>query len=308
MTVKRKKVTSYQRPWIIVFLAPALILTSIFIIVPAITLLSYSFYSWTSFKRIGWAGLDNFQKLTQFPFKDDFIGAFQNNVLVFLLLFLTQTSLGLFFALGIYRLRRGKKFFQAIIFLPVILSLVIVAFMWKLFLDPVFGPVNTFAMQMNWEWLNQPWLGDPNMAIFVLIFIGLWRWVGFPAIVFLAGMNSINEDYLEAARIDGASEFQIFRKIMFPLLAPSFTIIAILTFIGAFEWFELPYIIGGVTGQPGGHTTTMALLFYRLAFGTIDSSTVDVGLSSAVGVILFLFVGFGAAIGSIYLRRREVQQ
>jgi raffinose/stachyose/melibiose transport system permease protein len=74
-------------------------------------------------------------------------------------------------------------------------------------------------------------------------------------------------------------------------MAPSFTIIAILTFIGAFEWFELPYVIGGVTGQPGGSTTTMALLFYRLAFGTVDSATVDVGMSSAIGVILFLFVG-----------------
>ncbi len=300
--------TTYQRPWIFIFVTPALLLTIAFTLVPALTLLSYSLFSWQSFKRGEFVGIENFTRLMQFPFREDFLGAFQNNVLVFLTLFLVQTSLGLLLALAIYRLKRGKKFFQAIVFLPVILSLIIVAFMWKLFLDPLFGPISAIAVEFNLAWLNQPWLGQPGLALFTLIFIGLWRWVGFPAIVFLAGMNSINEEFIEAARIDGASEFQIFRKVIFPLLAPSFTIVAILTFIGAFEWFELPYVIGGVTGQPGGSTTTMALLFYRLAFGTVDSATVDVGLSSAIGVILFVFVGIGAALGSYYLRKREVQQ
>lgn len=306
--MSKKSVTAYQLPWIFIFVTPALVLTIVFTLAPALTLLSYSLFSWESFKRGGFVGIDNFTKLLKFPFREDFLGAFQNNFVVFLSLFIIQTSLGLLLALAIYRLKRGKKVFQAVVFLPVILSLIIVAFMWKLFLDPLFGPVSAIAIEMNWTWLNQPWLGQPGLALFTLIFIGIWRWVGFPAIVFLAGMNSINEEFLEAAQIDGASEFQIFRKIIFPLLAPSFTIVAILTFIGAFEWFELPYVIGGVTGQPGGSTTTMALLFYRLAFGTVDSATVDVGLSSAIGVILFIFVGIGAALGSYYLRKREVQQ
>ena len=290
------------------FIAPALILTFIFTVIPAMTLLSYSLFSWESFKRIEFVGFANFERLTQFPFRQDFTLAFSNNVKVFFLLMFVQTSVGLLLAYAIYTLKRGKKFFQAVVFLPVIMSLVIGAFIWKLIFDPLFGPINSLAVQMDWPWLNQPWLGEPGMALYTLIFIGFWRWVGFPAIVFLAGMNSINDEFLEAARIDGASEGQIFRKIIFPLMAPSFTIIAILTFIGAFEWFELPYVIGGVTGQPGGSTTTMALLFYRLAFGTVDSATVDVGMSSAIGVVLFLFVGIGAALGSYYLRKREVQQ
>jgi raffinose/stachyose/melibiose transport system permease protein len=306
--VKKRSVNDYQKPWIVLFITPALILTFIFTLIPAMTLLSYSLFGWKSFKRMEFVGLANFERLTQFPFRQDFTLAFVNNVKVFLVLFFVQTAVGLLLAYAIYRLKRGKKFFQAIVFLPVILSLVIVAFIWKLILDPLFGPISAVALQLDWPWLNQPWLGQPGLALFTLIFIGFWRWVGFPAIVFLAGMNSINEDFLEAARIDGASEGQIFRKIIFPLMAPSFTIIAILTFIGAFEWFELPYVIGGVTGQPGGSTTTMALLFYRLAFGTVDSATVDVGISSAIGVILFLFVGIGAALGSYYLRKREIEQ
>ena len=308
MKQKPAPISKHQRPWVFAFLMPAMLLTVVFTTLPAVTLLSYSVFEWTSFKRIGFAGFDNFRRLTEFPWREQFIDAFMNNVLVFVALFILQTALGLFLALAIYRLKRGKRFFQAVIFLPVILSLVIVGFMWKLFLDPLFGPINVFLMENDLPGLAKPWLGDPKLALPILILIGLWRWVGFPAIVFLAGMNSVGEEYLEAARIDGASEFQVFRKIMFPLLAPSFTIIAVLTFIGAFEWFELPYIVGGVTGQPCGSTTTMALLFYRLAFGTVDSGTVDVGLSSAIGVILFLFVGIGAAIGSYYLRKREVEQ
>jgi raffinose/stachyose/melibiose transport system permease protein len=191
-------------------------------------------FSWESFKRIEFVGFANFERLTQFPFRQDFTLAFTNNVKVFFLLMFVQTSIGLLLAYAIYTLKRGKKFFQAVVFLPVILSLVIVAFIWKLIFDPLFGPINSLAVQMDWPWLNQPWLGEPSVALYTLIFIGFWRWVGFPAIVFLAGMNSINDEFLEAARIDGASEGQIFRKIIFPLMAPSFTIIAILTFIGAF--------------------------------------------------------------------------
>jgi len=306
--MKKYSINAYQKPWIFLFITPAFILTFTFTLVPALTLLSYSLFSWESFKRIDFVGISNFERLMQFPFRQDFTLAFVNNVKVFITLFLVQTSVGLLLAYAIYRLKRGKKFFQAIVFLPVILSLVIVAFIWKLIFDPLFGPISAVAMQLDLPWLNQPWLGQPGLALFTLIFIGFWRWVGFPAIVFLAGMNSINDEFLEAARIDGASEGQIFRKIIFPLMAPSFTIIAVLTFIGAFEWFELPYVIGGVTGQPGGSTTTMALLFYRLAFGTVDSATVDVGISSAIGVILFIFVGIGAALGSYYLRKREIQQ
>jgi raffinose/stachyose/melibiose transport system permease protein len=132
--------------------------------------------------------------------------------------------------------------------------------------------------------------------------------VGFPAIVFLAGLNAINTEYIEAARIDGASESQVFRKIMFPLLAPSLTIITVLTFIGAYEWFDLPFVIGGSNGSPAGATDTLALMFYRTSFGSIDSGANDVGVGSALGVLIFTLVGLGAAIGSTLLRRREVEQ
>lgn len=298
---------SYQRKWIVLFLSPALILSFIFTLLPAITLLSYSLFDWKSFSQGKFIGLSNFNRLIHYPNVEQFKIAFLNNLKIFLLTFSLQTALALLISYAIYRLHRGQRFFQVVTFFPVILSLVVVAFMWKMFLDPLFGPVNNLFTAIGFESWAKPWLGDPKLAMPILILIGIWKSVGFSTIVFLAGLNGISEDYLEAARIDGANERQIYFRVIFPLLAPAFTIVTILVFIGSFEWFELPYVIGGVTGQPGGSTTTLALLFYRLAFGTIDAGISDIGLSSAVGVILFLFVGVGAAFGAVYLQRREIE-
>jgi raffinose/stachyose/melibiose transport system permease protein len=219
-----------------------------------------------------------------------------------------QTSLGLLFAYAMFRVKRGLRFYRVIVFLPVIFSLVVVGYLWQSLLDPYYGPINQIITGLGVPDLAKPWLGDTSTALPTLMFINLWRWVGFPAIVFLAGLNAINGEYIEAARIDGASEGQIFRKIIFPLLAPSLTIITVLTFIGAYEWFDLPFVIGGSNGSPAGATDTLALMFYRLSFGSIDSGANNVGVGSALGVLIFTLVGLGAAFGSALLRRREVEQ
>jgi raffinose/stachyose/melibiose transport system permease protein len=203
---------------------------------------------------------------------------------------------------------RGQRFFRTVTFLPVIFSLVVVGYMWQVLLDPYYGPINKILTDSGFENLAMPWLGSTDTALPTLVFINLWRWVGFPAIIFLSGLNAISTEYIEAARLDGASEGQIFRKIMFPLLAPSMTIITILTFIGAFEWFDLPFVLGGSNGNPAGATDTLALMFYRLSFGTVDSGANNVGVGSALGVLIFAIVGLGAYFGSNIMRKREVEQ
>lgn len=297
-----------QRKYITLFLAPALAIILIFTTVPALTTLSYAFFKWEGFQREGYAGLANFQRLFEYPFKDQFLMALRHNTLVFIAIMILQTSFGLLIAYALFRMRRGQRFFRTVTFLPVIFSLVVVGYMWQVLLDPYYGPINMILTDLGFQSLAKPWLGSTSTALPTLIFINLWRWVGFPAIVFLAGLNAINQEYLEAARIDGASEGQIFRRIMFPLLAPSLTIITILTFIGAFEWFDLPFVLGGSNGNPAGATDTLALMFYRLSFGSVDSNANEVGVGSALGVLIFLIVGIGAAVGQHFLRKREVEQ
>ena len=289
-------------------LIPALAVIIIFTTVPALTTLSYAFFSWDGFQRSTFAGFENFQKLFAYPYLDQLIAALRHNTIAFVVIMTCQTSLGLLFAYAMFRVKRGLRFYRVVVFLPVIFSLVVVGYLWQSLLDPYYGPINQIITGLGVPDLAKPWLGDTSTALPTLMFINLWRWVGFPAIVFLAGLNAINSEYIEAARIDGASEGQIFRKIIFPLLAPSLTIITVLTFIGAYEWFDLPFVIGGSNGSPAGATDTLALMFYRLSFGSIDSGANNVGVGSALGVLIFTLVGLGAAFGSALLRRREVEQ
>ncbi|MFM7452295.1 MAG: carbohydrate ABC transporter permease [Actinomycetota bacterium] len=289
-------------------LIPALAVIIIFTTVPAITTLSYAFFSWDGFQRSTFAGFENFQKLFAYPYLDQLLAALRHNTIAFVVIMTFQTSLGLLFAYAMFRVKRGLRFYRVVVFLPVIFSLVVVGYLWQSLLDPYYGPINQIITGMGLPEFAKPWLGDSSTALPTLMFINLWRWVGFPAIVFLAGLNAINSEYIEAARIDGASEGQIFRKIIFPLLAPSLTIITVLTFIGAYEWFDLPFVIGGSNGSPAGAIDTLALMFYRLSFGSIDSGANNVGVGSALGVLIFTLVGLGAAFGSALLRRREVEQ
>lgn len=289
-------------------LIPALAVIIIFTSIPALTTLSYAFFAWEGFQRGGFAGFENFQKLFAYPYDAQLWAALKHNTIAFVVIMTFQTSLGLLLAYAMFRVKRALRFYRVVVFLPVIFSLVVVGYLWQSLLDPFYGPVNQILNGIGLTEFAKPWLGDTATALPTLMFINLWRWVGFPAIVFLAGLNAINTEFIEAARIDGASEGQIFRKIIFPLLAPSLTIITVLTFIGAYEWFDLPFVLGGSNGSPAGSTDTLALMFYRLSFGSIDSGANNVGVGSALGVLIFTLVGLGAAFGSKMLRKREVEQ
>lgn len=305
--MKQSGIKREQRRFRWLLLSPGLLIIVIFTSVPALTTLSYAFFQWKGFVRGSWAGFENFNRLFSFPFRDQFLMALRHNVLVFIAIMVLQTSLGLLIAYSLYTLKRGQRFFRTVTFLPVIFSLVIVGYMWQVMLDPYYGPINMILSDVGQQTWAKAWLGDTATALPTLVFVNLWRWVGFPAIIFLSGLNAISPDYIEAARIDGASEGTIFRKILFPLLAPSMTIVTILTFIGAFEWFDLPFILGGSNGSPAGATDTLALMFYRLSFGSIDSGANEIGVGSALGVVIFTIVGLGAAVGTKLLRRREVE-
>jgi len=292
----------------VALLIPALAVIIIFTSIPALTTLSYAFFAWEGFQRGGFAGLENFQRLFAYPYSDQLWAALKHNTIAFVVIMTLQTSLGLLLAYAMFRVKRALRFYRVVVFLPVIFSLVVVGYLWQSLLDPFYGPVNQILNGIGLTEFAKPWLGDTATALPTLMFINLWRWVGFPAIVFLAGLNAINTEFIEAARIDGASEGQIFRKIIFPLLAPSLTIITVLTFIGAYEWFDLPFVLGGSNGSPAGSTDTLALMFYRLSFGSIDSGANNVGVGSALGVLIFTLVGLGASFGSKMLRKREVEQ
>lgn len=294
--------------WIVAFLAPALVLFTGIMAYPVVAAMTYSLYKWDGIVHTGVAGWDNFRRLlTQYPYSERMLTAFWHNVWTFALTMVVQNGLGLLFAVLLAGRTWGARAYRAIFFMPVVLSLVIVGFLWQLFLNPVWGAVNKVLVAAGLGALVRPWLGDTQTALVTLILVNAWRWVGFPTIVFLAGIQGIPEDYLEAARLDGAGPAAVFRRITLPLLAPQVNIIVILTFIGAFNWFELPYVMQGVTGEPFHAADVLGLLFYRAAFGAVDTGNPDVGIGSAIAVVMFLLILATSGLGALYLRRREVE-
>ncbi|HLJ59126.1 MAG TPA: sugar ABC transporter permease [bacterium] len=294
--------------WVAAFLAPAFILFTVFLAYPIVGAMAYSLYRWDGIVRGGFVGLANFRRLlTEYPYSIRMLGALEHNVWAFVLTMVIQNGIGLLFAVLLAGRAWGAGVYRAIFFMPVVLSLVIVGFLWELFLNPVWGAVNKLLVLVGAGALARPWLGDTHTALLSIILVNAWRWVGFPTIVFLAGIQAIPDEYLEAARLDGAGPGALFWRVVFPLLAPQVNIIVILTFIGAFNWFELPYVMQGVTGEPFHSTDVLGLLFYRSAFGAIDTGNPDVGIGSAIAVVMFALILVTSGLGAVYLRRREVE-
>lgn len=297
-----------RRLWIALLLAPGLAVMTIFVVLPLTSALAYSVYSWNGLARGGFAGLENFRLvLFQEPFSAWTWRAFSHNVIVFCGLMVAQNAVAYLIAYALLKGLPGHRFHQVAVFLPVVLSTVIVGFLWKLLLNPIFGLVNQGLIAVGLASWAQPWLGQPSTALGSLVVVNAWHWIGFPALVFLAAMQRIPREVIEAARLDGAGERVLMRRIIWPLVAPATTIAVVLMFIGSFNWFELPYIMTGLDGSPGGATDVLGLYFYRTAFGSPTSGLQDFGRGSALAVLMFAFIIAVATWWTRALRRREIE-
>jgi len=193
-----------------------------------------------------------------------------------------------------------------VFFIPVLFSLVAVGFLWGLYLKPN-GLLNEFLKVIHLGSLVRPWLGDPKTATFSIIAVNIWRWVGFPSLVFLAAVDTVPVDCIEAAYIDGVKEWRLFRSVIFPLIIPAVTVVTVLTIIGSLNVFEQIYVMAGLDGSPNFSTDTIGTLFYRTAFGSVDSGNPAIGIGSAIGVVIYLST-FLVSIASIMATRsREVE-
>jgi raffinose/stachyose/melibiose transport system permease protein len=153
--------------------------------------------------------------------------------------------------------------------------------------------------------LALPWLGSPHLALPVVILVNAWQWLGFPMLLFSAALAGIPQEYEEAARVDGATGWQSFRRILLPLLTPAIGTVSVLTFIGNMDVFSLIYGMEGSTGSPGGATDVLGLLFYRTAFQS--GSPNAIGRSSALAVLMFVFIFGTSLLATRFLRRREAR-
>ena len=213
-----------QGLWILFLLAPALLVMTLFVAWPLLSALRYAFFSFKGVAPDSFVGLRNFADvLIEEPFASWTWRALRHNIIVFAALMVVQNGLAYLIAFALLKGLPGHRIHQVIVFLPVVLSAVIVGFLWKLFLHPLFGMVNAALALVGLP--GRPWLGDESTALGSLIFTNAWHWVGFPALIFLAGMQRIQKETLEAARIDGATDRVLLTRIIWPLVAPATTII-----------------------------------------------------------------------------------
>ena len=294
--------------WITALIVPPLAFVALFVVYPIVSAFAYAFFDWQGLRRGDFVGLENFHTvLFVEPYRSWTINAFKNNVIVFFALMVLQNGLGFILAYALWRELPGARFHRIAVFLPVVLSTIIVAYLFKLFYHPLFGVVNLSLKGFGLGWLAQPWLGQSGTAVWSIIIAQAWHMVGFPTLVFLAGMQRIPAEILDAVRMETESEWVKITKIVWPLVAPSATIVFTLPFVGAFTWSGLPYIMGGLDGSPFGSTDVLGLYFYRTAFGNVSAGQQDFGLGSALAVLIFIFIAIVAGFITTRLRAREIQ-
>jgi raffinose/stachyose/melibiose transport system permease protein len=293
------------RPYI-VFILPALAFYALFVIFPTIEAFRVSLYRWNGMgEPTIFIGLENFANVLQ---SDVFYNAFWHNFVLFVAIFVLQNTIGLLLAVLLHGKPRFFELYRAIIFSPVIISLVATGLIWQLIFGSNIGLLTPVLQGLGLDFLVRDWLGDDIVTFWLLVVVQFWQWMGLPMIIFLAGLQNIPEELSAAAKIDGANEIQAFRHVTFPLLAPAFTVVTGLSFISMFKVFDIPFVMAGAGGSPDGTTDVLGLVIYRTAFGlgTTVGTSMQQGYAVAIGIYMFLIILVVATIQLVVLRRREV--
>jgi raffinose/stachyose/melibiose transport system permease protein len=272
-------------------------------IYPLVDSLRLGFYVPTEFGDEVFSGFHNYQRLlTEDIYAPRLKGAIVNNIKFFFVHILVQNPLGLLLAtLLSSRIVRGRAFFRTLFFIPTVLSFVLVGFIWRLILSPIWGISESFFALLGLE--NQPWLGLEDTALLTLSLISVWQFVGIPMMLFLAALISIPDDLIEAAEVDGANAWRIFWGIKFPLILPTVGIVSVLTFVGNFNAFDLVYATQSELAGPNYSTDLLGTLFYRTFFG-VQLQPGNPTMGAAIAGIMFFIILSGVLIYMVTWQRR----
>ncbi|SFU05635.1 carbohydrate ABC transporter membrane protein 1, CUT1 family [Pseudovibrio denitrificans] len=280
--------------WIMVL--PALSLFALFILVPFIQTLVYSLYKFglTSPTK-QFVGFSHYLEIVQ---DDVFWIAFENNIIIAITGIILQIGVGLLLAAILDRgIKRGKSVISAIIFMPIVISTIAIGLLWRLVFDPNTGMIEELFFNMGWSTPMRGWLGDPDIALYAIIFVGFWQYTGFMMIILLAAMQGIPRELYEAAKLDGAGPILSFFNVTLPELRNVLIVCVLITVISAFKVFDLVYVL--TSGGPGNSTQVMGSYIVQNAF-TIGR----MGYANAVSVVL-LVIALGLGIVQLRTSRRD---
>jgi len=291
-----RSATRRRRDWatraeLLLLIGPALIVFVAFVILPVALAAFYGFFSWSGYgPPTDFVGIRNYVTILTDPAFHEALG---HNVFIIVMSLVLQGPLAVGLALLLNRKLRFQSVIRVLIFVPYVISEVVVGLGWSLMLQSN-GALNGLLESLGLGALATDWLSDPAIAIWTLMIIITWKYIGFAVILFLAGLQGVPEELSEAAAIDGASYWQIQRHIVLPLMGPTIRIWAFLSIIGSLQLFDLVWIIWGQYVASTAGTSTMAT--YMVANGRNAGSF---GYGSAVAVVLFLI---SLVVGLLYQR------
>ncbi len=294
---------------IVVFLAPAVLVYTAVMILPLFNTLRLALYAEVDQSRV-FVGLDNFRTLFGDPlWSDAFWNALGNNFWFFFIHMLVQNPIGIALAAMLSHPRlRFAAFYRSAIFIPTILSFVIVGFAWKLILSPIWGIAPDMLAAVGLKSLYAPWLGKEEYALTTLALVSVWQFVGIPMMLIYAALLSIPEEILEAAEVEGITGMAAFWKIKLPLILPSIGIISILTFVGNFNAFDLIYAAQGALAGPDFSTDILGTFMYRTFFGfQLQLGDPHMGSAIATGMFAIILTGVCVYLFLIQTRIRRYQ-
>ena len=263
----------------ILFILPAAIVFLFLRIIPAFSVFYYSFTKFTIIKAPEWIGLANYAALI----KDSKFSLALTNSLIFTLgTVIPSAAIGLFFAIFLNKKISGIGLYRAIFYAPQVTSWVAISMIWIYLLNPTFGVINWLLSMVGVP--KMQWLFEPGLAMFSIIIVSIWRNVGYNVVIYLAGLQGLDETLYEAAEVDGCSNWKKFIYITLPLLKPVTTYIIVITSIFALQAFDQIYVL--TSGGPADTTVTAVFSVWRNAF-----QFGRMGYASAQAVVIFLVIG-----------------
>ncbi|MEC0305513.1 sugar ABC transporter permease [Paenibacillus lautus] len=281
----RKRKWDHEGRWGLLMASPYLLHFIIFVAGPLAASLYFSFSDYDMLNPPEWSGLDNFRRMAE----DSMFWRSLWNTLYFAVLFVPlQTFLALVLAVALNQRLKGLKWFRMAHFIPVISSWTVILYVADAVFNPRFGLANTLLAKLGLE--GQGWLQDPKLAIPLLVFIAVWKGIGYIMVIYLAGLQSVPGDLYEAAEIDGAGALRKFRYITVPLISPTTFLVVIMSTISTFQAFEQIYVLTGrgdisSAGGPNNSSLVMMLYLYREGF-----TFMRMGYASAIAWVLFMIL------------------
>ncbi|GAK70051.1 putative ABC transporter permease protein [Agrobacterium rubi TR3 = NBRC 13261] len=264
-------------PWL--FLAPGLLMFVIYVLVPIFESIWISFHDWDGMGEMNWIGFGNYAELLQ---DDTFYVSLKNNI-IWLVLYLLSIPAGLAVALFLNQNVRGIRLYKSLFFFPFVISQVVVGLMFTWFYAPDFG---LFSKLLEWLTGQQiAILADENYVTYGIIVAGLWPQTAYCMILYLTGLNNINPEQVEAARMDGAKGFKLLWNIILPQLAPATFIAMVVTVIGSLRSFDLVSVM--TAGGPYGSSSVLSYFMYEQA---LSEYGFRMGYGAAIAVVLFLIM------------------